>query len=526
VERGLWTRWSAQGDGAEAEVEARADACADACADARWEARARARSDPRTGATAASYADAEAHGVAAALLLVDACPAMRVRLADALRAAGHPVAAAAGASEALARAENAPCEVVVASARGPAGGGLAVLRALRGRIDVPCVLYGPGVGARDGFEAARAGALGFVERPLPIEAELLPALAAWRRGARAAERRGADRLVGSSLAMRRVRAAIRRVAPRATSVLVEGETGTGKELVALALHEESGRAPFVAVSLPELASGLLESELFGHRRGAFTGAVGERAGLFEAADGGTLFLDEVGDAPLALQAKLLRALETREVRRVGGGAPRRVDVRVVAATNRDLAERVRRGAFREDLYYRIRGALVRLPPLRERAGDLAGLAQALLAELGARDGDPAPALAPDALALLAGLPWRGNVRELRALLENALLWRRGGGFLSRADVLEALASLEPGLGADACALTVQLLDAWRRHGWNQEAARRELGLSRSAWRSRLARAGLDVARRRRLGAARSAAERLVADESAAEGPVSERPGAE
>ena len=300
--------------------------------------------------------------------------------------------------------------------------------------------------------------------------------------------------------MRRVRLALRRVAPRSLPVLLLGETGTGKELAALALHEESGRGPFVVVSLPELSEGVLESELFGHRRGAFTGANASREGLFAAADGGTLFLDELGDAPPAVQVKLLRALEARAVRPVGGAAARRVDVRVVAATNRDLGELVRRGAFREDLYFRVRGALVRLPPLRERAADLPALAEVLLGELSRGDPRATPALAPDALGLLARLPWRGNVRELRALLENALLWWSGAGPLGRSELLEALGSLGGTLDAEDRDLAGAMLEAWRRCGWNQEAARRELGLSRAAWRSRLARLGLDVPRPRRGGA--------------------------
>jgi DNA-binding NtrC family response regulator len=434
------------------------------------------------------------------VLLVEAGPETRARLADALGAAGYQVLVAGDGREALRQAERAPVDVVLASLRVQPGGGLALLRALRGRVGVPCLLYGPGAGARAGFEAGRAGALAFVEQPLPATDELLPALAASVGPSRAGApepRRGAERLVGASPAMRGVRLAIRRVAPRNVPVLVQGETGTGKELAALALHEESGRGPFLAVSLPELSEGVLESELFGHRRGAFTGAVAERAGLFEAAHGGTLLLDEIGDAPPAVQAKLLRALEARAVRPVGGSAERRVDVRVVAATNRDLAELVRRGAFREDLYFRIRGALIRLPPLRERAADLPALAEALLADAAGRDARPRPSLAPDALALLAQLPWRGNVRELRALLENALLWSGGGATLGRAELLEALASLDPRLDAEDCALAGRMLEAWRRCGWNQEAARRELGLSRAAWRSRLARFGLAVPRRRR-----------------------------
>lgn len=436
------------------------------------------------------------------LLVVEGGREARLRLAGALAAEGYRVLTAGDEGEALRHAEGAPVDVVLASARIGPRGGVSLLRALRGRVGVPCLLYGPGAGARAGFEAGRAGALAFVERPLPVADELLPVLAASvaARAAAPLGRRGADRLVGASSAMRSVRVAIRRLARAPVPVVLQGETGTGKELAALALHEESGRGPFVAVSLPELSEGVLESELFGHRRGAFTGAVSERAGLLEAAHGGTLLLDEIGDAPAAVQVKLLRALETRAVRRVGGAGERRVDVRVVAATHRDLAALVARGSFREDLYFRIRGALVRLPPLRERAADLPALAGALLAEAAERDARPAPALASDALALLAKLPWRGNVRELRAVLENALLWWGGGATLGRAELLEALASLDPRLDAEECALAARMLEAWRRCGWNQEAARRELGLTRAAWRSRLGRLGLDVARRRRGGA--------------------------
>jgi len=437
-----------------------------------------------------------AAATAPVVLLVEDVGEARRRLADGLRGAGYSVVTAGDEGEALRQAEGAAVDVVVASLRVGPDGGLAFLRALRRRLDVPCLLYGAGAEARVAFEAGRAGALAFVERA----DELLPALAesvAPTGAAARSPRRGAERLVGASLAMRRMRVAIRRVAPRPVPVLVQGETGTGKELAALALHEESGRAPFVAVSLPELSEGVLESELFGHRRGAFTGANASRAGLFAAADGGTLFLDEIGDAPLAVQVKLLRALEAGAVRPVGGAAARRIDVRVVAATNRDLGELVRRGAFREDLYFRVRGALLRLPPLRERAADLPALAEALLAELARGDARAAPALAPDALALLARLPWRGNVRELRALLENALLWWSGAGAFGRSELLEALASLDAALDADDRDLAGAMLEAWRRCGWNQEAARRELGFSRAAWRSRLARLGLDVARRRR-----------------------------
>jgi DNA-binding NtrC family response regulator len=375
--------------------------------------------------------------------------------------------------------------------------GLALLRELRKRAPLPFVLYSAGADARTVFEAGRAGATSFLAYPFRIREELLPTIAATLAPPAAAPRRGAERLVGVSPAIRSLRASIRRVAGFSVTVLLQGDTGTGKELAARAIHEESGRGPFVSVSLPELSEGVLESELFGHRRGAFTGAVAERAGLFEAAAGGTLFLDEIGDATPAVQVKLLRALETREVRPVGGVHPRRADVRVVAATHRDLEARVRSGDFREDLWFRIRGAVIRLPALRHRTVDLPVLSAALLADVARAARVPTPALGDDALALIARMPWRGNVRELRSVLENAVLWWRGEGPLGRGELLEAIASLNPQLDADDCALAERMLDAWRRAEWNQEAARRELGLTRAAWRSRLARLGLDVGRRTR-----------------------------
>jgi DNA-binding NtrC family response regulator len=434
------------------------------------------------------------------ILLVEDHADTRSYLGEALRASGYRVIAAAGGGEALAALGRAPVDLVLSDYRMQPMDGLALLRAVRRSHAVPFLLYSAGAGADAAFEAGRAGALCFLEYPFRIADQLLPtladALARSRRPAGPAPR-GAERLVGASAGMRRVQAAIRRVAPSGATVLIAGETGTGKDLVARALHEESGRDRFVPVAVTELSEGVLESELFGHVRGAFTGAVASRPGLFEAASGGTLFLDEVGDAGPAVQVKLLRALESREVRPVGGSSARRVDVRVVAATHRDLAALVQRGHFREDLYYRLRGAAIHLPPLRERAEDLPALCAALLDSIAAAARVPVPALAPECVAALARWPWRGNVRELRAVLENAVLWWDGDGPLDRAHLAEALVAGSAGLAPGGQALAERMLDAWRRHGWNQEAARRELGLTRGEWRRRFARLGLDGARRGR-----------------------------
>jgi transcriptional regulator with PAS, ATPase and Fis domain len=226
-------------------------------------------------------------------------------------------------------------------------------------------------------------------------------------------------LVGSSLEMRRLYAALERLAPTDTTVLVEGETGTGKDVLARSLHAASPRAtgPFVAVDCGAIPESLVESELFGHVRGAFTGAVGDRKGVFEEAHGGTLFLDEIGEMPIAMQAKLLRAIESRSVRRVGAATSRPVDVRIVAATNRSLARCVNEGTFREDLYYRLAVVTLSLPPLRTRREDITMLARHFHRAISGADAIELP---PEFLARLMGRSWPGNVRELRNFVERSV----------------------------------------------------------------------------------------------------------
>ena len=254
---------------------------------------------------------------------------------------------------------------------------------------------------------------------------------------------GAARFIGFSPQAQLVRERIRRVASSRATVLVTGETGTGKELVARAIHEESGRSEWVAAAVTELCAGVLESELFGHERGAFTGAVAKHTGLFEQADQGTLFLDEIGDAPPFLQAKLLRVLETGEVRPVGGGRVRRTRPRVIVATHQDLDSMVRDGAFRRDLYYRIHQIWIHIAPLRERPTDVEPIARALLAELAQEEGVAPPSASPQSLARLASHGWPGNVRELRAVLLNALLAWDGLSLLDPDSFLEAWKTSHP-----------------------------------------------------------------------------------
>jgi two-component system response regulator HydG len=424
------------------------------------------------------------------ILLAEDEAATRARLAAALRDAGFAVVSAADGLEALTRFEAEPADLVLSDHRMPRLDGLGLLRALRRLGEVPFILYSAGADPEVVFRAGRFGAVRFLEYPFRLEEQLLPTLAASLALAPAAAPRGADRFLGASDGARRLRQLVRLLGPTRATVLVLGETGVGKEVVARALHEESGRALLRSFAVTELAETLLEAELFGHERGAFTGATAARAGLFEQAHGGTLLLDEIGDAPPALQAKLLRVLETGELRRVGGDAPRALDVRVVAATHRDLEAEVRAGRFRSDLFYRLHQAVVAVPPLRERPEDVEVLARAFLAELAARAGSPAPRAGADFLAALRALPWPGNARELRSLLQSVLLWWDGATPLGPADLLEAQLSLAPSLGAGDRALCQRMVEAFRRAGGNQEAARRALGLSRAAWRHRWRRLGL------------------------------------
>jgi len=431
------------------------------------------------------------------ILLVEDHEATRAHLMRELEQGGYRVTAVADGSAALVALGERSIDLVVSDFRMEPMDGLALLRELKRESDVPVLLYSAGADRDAIFRAGRAGAVRFLDYPFRIDDQLLPTVAAaLRRDERGEPARGVSRLVGSSPGLRRVRAGIVRLAPASTSVLIQGETGTGKELVARSLHEERGRGRFVTVAIPELADGLLESELFGHERGAFTGAVSSREGLFARADGGTLFFDEIGDAPMSSQVKLLRALETRSIRPVGGASAKSVDVRIVAATNRDLVEEVAMGRFRQDLFYRVRGALLQVPPLRERPEDVEPIVRALLPNLARAARLPLPDLEPGFLRALAVHPWPGNVRELRAILEHVVLWWDGEEPLSRSHVVEAFVSLNPGVRPEEREGAQSILEAWRRSGGNQEAARRELGMTRAEWRTRFSRLGVPNSRRR------------------------------
>ena len=315
-----------------------------------------------------------------------------------------------------------------------------------------------------------------------------------------ADRRGdaASRLSSSSPAMQQVLTLAERAAAGTINVLILGETGAGKEVIARFIHDRSARArqPFVCVDCAALSPALLESELFGHERGAFTGAGAAKTGLLETAPGGTVLLDEVGELPLPLQAKLLRAIETRAITRVGSVRPRPIDVRFLAATNRDLEAAVAGGAFRRDLYYRLNGMTLIVPPLRERGADIPALAQAFVAEL-CRKGRP-PVVSEDAMAALVQYAWPGNVRELRNVIERALLLCRHGelGIEHLPEAALRAPTLDLAPAGVATSERERILAALAACGGNQSRAARELGLSRKVLIARLTSYGVARPRKR------------------------------
>ncbi len=317
--------------------------------------------------------------------------------------------------------------------------------------------------------------------------------------ARGAALRG---LVAESALSRAAVALARRAAASEIAVLFEGESGVGKEVFARAVHAESARAhaPFVAVNCGALPETLVESILFGHERGAFTGAVERRAGKFVEADGGVLFLDEIGELPLSAQVKLLRAVQEGEIDPLGAARPRRVSIRLLAATNRDLRREVAEGRFREDLFYRISAFPIRLPPLRQRREDIAPLAQRLLARLSPEGA--APQIAPEALRLLEAAPWPGNVRELENALHRALVLADGGVLRAEHLPVPAPAPADPPEGAqDAPMRTLAEVEAAHirltlaRCGGRMAEAARRLGIGRSTLYRKLADLGIDGAER-------------------------------
>jgi two-component system, NtrC family, response regulator HydG len=368
-------------------------------------------------------------------LVVDDVIDVAQTVANELDAAGFETEIAGSGTAALDRFASEPADVVVTDLRMKSVDGLDVLRGVkRNDPSVPVLVMTAFGDVDSAVEAMQSGAFHYLTKPFAMETLLALVERACRERLLSRENAqlrkalhenaSARRLLGKSPPMQKLRALIERVAGASSSVLISGETGTGKELVALAIHADSPRAdkPFVAVNCAALPEYLLESELFGHAKGAFTGASQSRRGLFLEADGGTIFLDEIGDLPLALQGKLLRVLQSGEVRPVGSEQSRTVDVRCVAATHKDLAELVAQGLFREDLFFRLDVLRVPVPPLRERGEDVLTLCDHFLKEsLAAGTRSILVGLEPDVLDFLAACDWPGNVRQLENLIERLVV---------------------------------------------------------------------------------------------------------
>jgi len=475
-------------------------------------------------------------GPNARVLIVEDDDEIREAARDALIELGYDAHAEASAEKALAIMPQRVPAAVIADVRMPGMSGIEFCKRLTGDWpEVPVLLMTAFGDVDTAVEALRAGAFDFIPKPISFDhLTRVLAQAVGRQTEAPAMVRLADpaipdgscsNFIGSSEALRAVIERIARVAPTQATVLITGESGTGKELVARAVHDGSPRRerPFVALSCAEMPQGLLEAELFGYRRGAFTGAVQARDGLFQRAEGGTLFLDEIGELPLPLQPKLLRVLEERRVRPLGSSQEVALDVRIIAATNRDLEHAVRLGQFREDLLFRLNVHHVHLPPLRERGDDVMELARHFLAR-GVRGQPPAPSVAsesaspvtppvegvaagvsapapsgfsltPEAESLISKYHWPGNIRELENALSAAMTLSRDGSIGLR----ELPARLESGgRGAPPPIEPVSLEEMERRHieivlratGRNKALAARKLGIDRATLYRKLLRLGL------------------------------------
>ncbi|HTI39353.1 MAG TPA: sigma-54 dependent transcriptional regulator [Vicinamibacterales bacterium] len=439
------------------------------------------------------------------ILVIDDDEGVRQSMGRMLRGAGYAVEMAETGEQGLALARGNAFDVILSDMRMPGISGIDVLQRLREqRVDSAFIVM-TGFGTVDtAVEAMKLGAVDFVQKPFFREELLM-------RVRSAADRRqlarqvdllqreirgsgaGADALVGESEPIRRVRELVSRAAAAEGTVLITGETGTGKELVARAIHAQSSRAAraFVAINCAALSDSLLENELFGHARGAFTGAASARAGLIEHANGGTLLLDEVGTMPAPLQAKLLRALESGEVRRIGENDPRRVDVRFVAATNTDLPAAINAGTFRADLFYRLNVHRIHLPPLRERPGDAALLLAHFVGRYGVRSGTAA--VSDEARDVFLRYSYPGNVRQLEHIVQRALAVSRGPS-IEVADLPEELFDVPPAdaqerasegsvAAARERAEREMIVATIARHRGELAAAARELQVSRTTlWR--------------------------------------------
>ena len=438
--------------------------------------------------------------MAEAILVADDEAGVRESLAEVLRDAGYSVETAVDGAAALEAIDGHDFAVVITDLRMPGSDGLAVLRKLRefSPQTVPLVMTAHG-SVESAVDALRAGAADYILKPVVFE-DVLSKIArllehrqlAWQTQMlrREVERHfGFDDLIGKSPLMEEVFHLIKKVAPTQTTVLVTGESGTGKEVVARAIHHYSEAADkvFLPVNCAAIPETLLESQLFGHVRGAFTGAVTGQEGLFARAKGGTIFLDEIGDLPIGLQSKLLRAIEGKEILPVGSTRPLTVDVRIITATNRDLASMVESGSFRSDLYYRLNVVEIRLPPLRDRREDIPGLIEFLVRRHNREMKRSYRGVDNTTLKLLMSQPWKGNVREVDNVIEHAMILG-AGEWITVADLPLSLRAGDVVLPAVADELRdalrayerIHIVSVLRRLADDKRLAAEALGLSLSS----------------------------------------------
>ncbi|MEW5973417.1 MAG: sigma-54 dependent transcriptional regulator [Pseudomonadota bacterium] len=452
-------------------------------------------------------------------LIVDDEPDILTLLAISLGRMGIQTRPAASFNEALSALQQERFDVCLTDLRLPDGDGLMLVRHIQQqRPGLPVAVITAHGDMQSAIDALKAGAFDFVNKPLDLERlramvetalRLPPLPAATTHGAPSAPpctaedppgTEGGDRLIGEAAVMRTLRAQIAKVARSQAPVFIQGESGTGKEVIARLIHDLGPRAgkPFVPINCGAIPAELMESELFGHRKGSFTGASTDKQGLFQAAHGGTLFLDEVADLPLPVQVKLLRALQERSVRPVGATREEPVDVRVVSASHKDLARRVQDGGFRQDLFYRLNVIQLNAPALREHPEDIPALARDILRRLAERDGQPPHRLGEDALQRLQGYAFPGNVRELENILERAVALGEGpvihAGDLSfppapdRFNAPPMSPSDMPPTPTEA--EEADILQALEAHRWNRTRAAEALGMTLRQLRYRLAKMDL------------------------------------
>lgn len=456
------------------------------------------------------------------ILIVEDEQSLRDLLSIMLKRAGYDVVVASDGAQAIALLEKELFDLVITDLKMPNAGGLEVLRAVKEvSPDTVVLLITAYASAESAVEAMKLGAYDYLSKPFDVEqVQLIVRNALEKRRLSTenmllkreiAQRTPPAKLIGKSEAMQKIFDVIKKVADSKSNVLICGESGTGKELVARAIHAASSRArrPFVTVNCSALPETLLESELFGYMKGAFTGATMNKPGLFEIANGGSIFLDEIGETTLATQVKLLRVLQDREFRRVGGTQDVKVDVRVIAATNKNLEKAVAEGTFREDLYYRLDVIPITLPPLRERPEDIPLLTQHFLEKFARAGGKPVPAVSEGAMRLLMAHEWKGNVRELENLIERVVTFG-DGSTIREEDVAAWLHRPTPapkpmyptdlppeGLDLEGLIESIEkdlLLKALERTNWVKKRAAKLLQLDVRSFRYRLSKFAITKAR--------------------------------